>query len=152
MEERKAYRIGIDVGGTFTKAVLVDDDTHEIVGRYSTLTTHAGARGVAEGVVEVFRRVLEGSQVAPEDVVFLAHSTTQATNALLEGDVAPVGIVAIASGPAAALAARQSRIDGDRARARPHAPSRPSLHQGRGAERGHRRTRPCARCRKRARR
>jgi len=112
MEGRKAYRIGIDVGGTFTKAVLVDDDTHEIVGRYSTLTTHGGARGVAEGVVEVFRRVLEGSHVAPEEVVFLAHSTTQATNALLEGDVAPVGIVAIASGPAAALAAKQSRIDG----------------------------------------
>ena len=66
MEERKAYRIEINVGGTFTKAVMVDDDTHEIVGRYSTLTTHAGARGVADGVVEVFRRVLEGSQVAPE--------------------------------------------------------------------------------------
>jgi N-methylhydantoinase A/oxoprolinase/acetone carboxylase beta subunit len=111
MEERKAYRIGIDVGGTFTKAVLVDDDTHEIVGRYSTLTTHADPRGVAAGVVEVFRRVLAGSQVAPEDVVFLAHSTTQATNALLEGDVAPVGIVALASGPAAALAAKQSRIE-----------------------------------------
>ncbi|MGE5151797.1 MAG: hydantoinase/oxoprolinase family protein, partial [Rhodospirillaceae bacterium] len=112
MDERRAYRIGIDVGGTFTKAVLVDDDSHEIVGRYSTLTTHDDARGVAAGVVEVFRRVLEGSKVAPEDVVFLAHSTTQATNALLEGDVAPVGIVAIASGPAAELAARQSRIEG----------------------------------------
>ena len=112
MEERKAYRIGIDVGGTFTKAVLVDDDSHEIVGRYSTLTTHADARGVAAGVVEVFRKVLEASRVAPTDVVFLAHSTTQATNALLEGDVAAVGIVAIASGPAAELAAKQSRIDG----------------------------------------
>jgi N-methylhydantoinase A/oxoprolinase/acetone carboxylase beta subunit len=112
MDQRKAYRIGIDVGGTFTKAVLVDDDTHEIVGRYSTLTTHADPRGVASGVVEVFRRVLESSKVAPEDVVFLAHSTTQATNALLEGDVAPAGIVAIASGPAAELAAKQSRIDG----------------------------------------
>ncbi|HEY2872339.1 MAG TPA: hydantoinase/oxoprolinase family protein [Reyranella sp.] len=112
MDERKAYRIGIDVGGTFTKAVLVDDDSHEIVGRYSTLTTHADPRGVAAGVVEVFRRVLEGSKVSPEDVVFLAHSTTQATNALLEGDVAPVGIVAIASGPAAELAAKQSRIEG----------------------------------------
>jgi len=111
MDERKAYRIGIDVGGTFTKAVLVDDDSHAIVGRYSTLTTHADPRGVAAGVVEVFRRVLEGSKVAPEDVVFLAHSTTQATNALLEGDVAPVGIVAIASGPAAELAAKQSRIE-----------------------------------------
>jgi N-methylhydantoinase A/oxoprolinase/acetone carboxylase beta subunit len=111
MEERRAYRIGIDVGGTFTKAVLIDDDTHEIVGRYSTLTTHADPRGVAAGVVEVFRKVLQASRVVPEDVVFLAHSTTQATNALLEGDVAPVGIVAIASGPAAGLAAKQSRID-----------------------------------------
>ena len=132
MDERKAYRIGIDVGGTFTKAVLVDDDSHEIVGRYSTLTTHADPRGVAAGVVEVFRRVLDGSGVAPEDVVFLAHSTTQATNALLEGDVAPVGIVAIASGPAAELAAKQSRIDGDRAGARPGAASRPPLHPRRG--------------------
>jgi N-methylhydantoinase A/oxoprolinase/acetone carboxylase beta subunit len=111
MDERKAYRIGIDVGGTFTKAVLVDDDSHEIVGRFSTMTTHADPRGVASGVVEVFRRVLADSGVAPEDVVFLAHSTTQATNALLEGDVAPVGIVAIASGPAAELAAKQSRIE-----------------------------------------
>jgi N-methylhydantoinase A/oxoprolinase/acetone carboxylase beta subunit len=91
--------------------VLVDDDSHEIVGRFSTMTTHADARGVAAGVVEVFRRVLADSGVAPEDVVFLAHSTTQATNALLEGDVASVGIVAIASGPAAELAAKQSRID-----------------------------------------
>jgi N-methylhydantoinase A/oxoprolinase/acetone carboxylase beta subunit len=116
MDQRRAYRIGIDVGGTFTKAVLVDDDTHQIVGRYSTLTTHADPRGVAAGVVEVFRKVLDGSRVAPDDVVFLAHSTTQATNALLEGDVAPVGIVAIASGPAAELAARQSRIEGARHR------------------------------------
>src|SRR4029079_13421210 len=111
MEERRAYRIGIDVGGTFTKAVLVDDDTHEIVGRYSTLTTHADRRGVAAGVVEVFRRVLEGSKVAPEDVVFLAHSTTQATNALLAGALTSVGVGAIASGPAAELAAKQSRIE-----------------------------------------
>src|SRR6059058_1660618 len=108
----RTFRIGIDVGGTFTKAVLLDNATHEVVGRTSVLTTHAHERGVAEGVVEVFRDVLERSGVDPAAVVFLAHSTTQATNALLEGDVAPVGIVAMASGPAAALAAKQSRIDG----------------------------------------
>ncbi len=110
--DSKAYRIGIDVGGTFTKAVLIDNATHDVVGRYSVLTTHADERGVAKGVVEVFRNVLDRSGVDPKDVIFLAHSTTQATNALLEGDVAPVGIVAIASGPAAELAAKQSRIDG----------------------------------------
>ncbi len=106
-----AYRIGIDVGGTFTKAVLIDTASRQVVGRSSVLTTHDHARGVADGVVEVFRRVLETSGVSPEQVVFLAHSTTQATNALLEGDVAPVGIVGMAGGTAAALAEAQVRIE-----------------------------------------
>src|SRR3977135_4661031 len=87
----RAYRVGIDVGGTFTKAVLIDNATHEVVGRFSVLTTHADPRGVARGVVDVFRNVLEQSGVDPGEVVFLAHSTTQATNALLEGYVASGG-------------------------------------------------------------
>ena len=103
-----SYRIGIDVGGTFTKAVLIDNATREVVGRHSVLTTHAHASGVAEGVVEVFRKVLANSGVAPESVVFLAHSTTQATNALLEGDVAPVGVLGMASERAADLAENRS--------------------------------------------
>jgi N-methylhydantoinase A/oxoprolinase/acetone carboxylase beta subunit len=107
---KKAYRIGIDVGGTFTKAVLIDNATLEIVGRYAVPTTHADERGVAKGVVDVFHAVLERSKVDPKDVVFIAHSTTQATNALLEGDVAPVGVVGIAGGAAAELARAQSRI------------------------------------------
>jgi N-methylhydantoinase A/oxoprolinase/acetone carboxylase beta subunit len=107
---RRTYRIGIDVGGTFTKAVLIDNATHEVVGRYSVLTTHADPRGVAKGVVEVFRNVLDRSAVDPADVVFLAHSTTQATNALLEGDVAAVGIFGMASRVEALLARGQSSI------------------------------------------
>ena len=107
----RAYRIGIDVGGTFTKAVLIDNASHAVVGRYSVLTTHAHERGVASGVVEVFRNVLEQSGVAPEQVVFLAHSTTQATNALLEGDVAPVGILGMAGQNAAKLAEPQVRVE-----------------------------------------
>src|SRR3990172_3015565 len=97
MSERKTYRIGIDVGGTFTKAVLIDNTTFELVGRFSVMTTHGDPRGVAKGVIEVFRNVLERSGVDPGDVVFLAHSTTQATNALLEGDVSSVGIIGMAS-------------------------------------------------------
>jgi N-methylhydantoinase A len=109
-ESSRAYRIGIDVGGTFTKAVLIDHATKTVVGRYSVLTTHAHKRGVAAGVVEVFRNVLSDSGVAANEVVFLAHSTTQATNALLEGDVAKVGVVGIASEAAAKLAADQVKI------------------------------------------
>ncbi|HYN27257.1 MAG TPA: hydantoinase/oxoprolinase family protein [Burkholderiales bacterium] len=110
MSELKTYRIGIDVGGTFTKAVLIDNATFEVVGRYSVMTTHSDARGVAKGVIEVFRNVLERSGVDPGDVVFLAHSTTQATNALLEGDVAPVGVIGMANRVEAMLARGQSSI------------------------------------------
>src|SRR5262245_9331140 len=110
MTERRTYRIGIDVGGTFTKAVLIDNATYEVVGRYSVLTTHGDPRGVAKGVIEVFRNVLERSRVDPKDVVFLAHSTTQATNALLEGDVAAVGIVGMANRVEALLARGQSSV------------------------------------------
>jgi N-methylhydantoinase A len=104
------YRIGIDVGGTFTKAVLIDNRTHEVVGRFSVLTTHADQRGVAKGVVEVFRNVLELSGVKPSEVIFLAHSTTQATNALLEGDVANVGVIGMATRMESLLAKSQSTM------------------------------------------
>ena len=110
MSELRSYRIGIDVGGTFTKAVLIDNATFEVVGRYSVLTTHSDSRGVARGVIVVFRNVLVRSRVHPREVVFLAHSTTQATNALLEGDVAVVGILGMASRVEALLARGQSNI------------------------------------------
>src|SRR3954454_15701012 len=105
-----AYRIGIDVGGTFTKAVLIDNATHEVVGRFSVLTTHSDPRGVAKGVVEVFRNVLVQSAVDPKEVIFLAHSTTQATNALLEGDVANVGVIGMSTRVESLLAKGQSAM------------------------------------------
>jgi N-methylhydantoinase A/oxoprolinase/acetone carboxylase beta subunit len=69
----RAYRIGIDVGGTFTKAVLIDDARHEVVARFSVLTTHSEPRGVAKGVVDVFRNVLQQSGVDPKEVIFIDH-------------------------------------------------------------------------------
>src|ERR1700730_13613107 len=91
----RLVRTGIDVGGTFTKAVLLDNDSHEIIGQVVVPTTHGAEAGVAEGVIDAFRRALGAAGITAADVVFIAHSTTQATNALLEGDVARVGILGL---------------------------------------------------------
>ena len=92
MSSRKV-RIGIDVGGTFTDAVVVDNETYEVIAKEKCPTTHHAKQGVAEGIVRNIENVLKKNNISPEDVIFIAHGTTQATNALLEGDVAKVGIV-----------------------------------------------------------
>ena len=108
----KAVRMGIDVGGTYTKAVAIDNVTHEIIGKSSVKTTHDDPRGVAAGVVKSFENCLNENNIRPEEVVFVAHSTTQATNALIEGDVATVGVIGMAKGGLEGfLAKKQTHLD-----------------------------------------
>lgn len=105
----KKIRIGIDVGGTFTDAVMIDDATYEVIAKMKIPTTHQ--EGVAAGVVKIITTLMKAHEVDPADVVFIAHGTTQATNALLEGDVARVGIVGMGTGMDARGAKKETYIE-----------------------------------------
>jgi len=104
-------RLGIDVGGTFTHAVALDAASFEILGHSKVPTTHQSDTGVAQGVIEALNQLVMKLNISPDNISFIAHSTTQATNALLEGDVAIVGILGMGNGPTAWLAARETKLN-----------------------------------------
>ncbi|MHC5217784.1 hydantoinase/oxoprolinase family protein [Enterococcus sp. LJL128] len=105
----KKVRIGIDVGGTFTDAVAIDNETYDVIAKLKIPTTHE--EGVAQGIVTIIQKLLTENKIAPEDVMFIAHGTTQATNALLEGDVAKVGIIGMGTGMDARTAKKETAIE-----------------------------------------
>lgn len=110
--ERRKVRVGIDVGGTFTDAAVIDNETYEVIEKMKIPTTHHDQDGVAKGIVQILNKILASRGILPDDVTFIAHGTTQATNALLEGDVASVGIIGMGSG-LDGLSARSESNPGD---------------------------------------
>jgi N-methylhydantoinase A len=103
-------RVGVDVGGTFTKAVAVDARGGGLRAHRSVPTTHDAAGGVSEGVAQALRELLAELGEERSAVRYVAFSTTQAMNALLEGDVAPVGVIGVGAGRELRAAGRRTRI------------------------------------------
>jgi N-methylhydantoinase A len=86
------FRIGIDIGGTFTDATLIDEETGEIhVGKVSTTP-----RDPSRGFMEAATRLLERVAISPADVRSVVHGTTVATNAIIERKVARTGFITTA--------------------------------------------------------
>jgi len=82
-------RIGIDVGGTFTDVVLVDDATGQI--HYAKTSTTPG--NLADGVLGGIEKVLAIARKSIDDLAYIVHGTTIGTNALIERTGARTGLI-----------------------------------------------------------
>lgn len=107
---QRRIRIGIDVGGTFTKAVAIDMLKGAIVGKVTVPTTHTSSEGVSTGIVEALKTLMQKHSIINSDIELIAHSTTQAVNALLEGDTATVGIIGMGVGLEKANVIRRTNV------------------------------------------
>jgi N-methylhydantoinase A len=84
-----AYRLGVDVGGTFTDLFLVED-TDDRHWRVKTPSTPADP---SQGVLNGVRRICEVAGISPAALRNVVHGTTVATNAVLESKGARVGLI-----------------------------------------------------------
>jgi N-methylhydantoinase A len=81
--------IGIDVGGTFTDIVLFDPDAKEIhIAKVPSTPKHPN-----QSVISGIEDILHESPYQPEDITFLGHGTTVATNTIIEKKGAKVGLI-----------------------------------------------------------
>ena len=82
------YRLGVDIGGTFTDIVLTSDRRQPLVRKISS-TPENYASAVAEGIDALIKE----EQIKPEEISDVVHATTVATNAILEGKGAHTGLI-----------------------------------------------------------
>jgi len=82
-------RLAIDIGGTFTDATLIDEET----GAVSIAKVLSTPVDPSLGFMAAAERILAESDVAAADVHFVVHATTVATNAIIEGTIARGGFV-----------------------------------------------------------
>ena len=90
----KSYLIGVDTGGTYTDAAVMDAATNEVLASAKALTTRGD---LAVGVCEAIERALSalGDDGAASLVRLVSVSTTLATNAVVEGHGSPVCVVLV---------------------------------------------------------
>lgn len=84
-----SYRLGVDVGGTFTDLLLINEENGETFTAKVPSTPHDSSEGVLNGIA----RICKESGVDPKKIHRVMHGTTVATNAVLTGKGAKVGLV-----------------------------------------------------------
>lgn len=84
-----SYRLGVDVGGTFTDLLLINESNGETHTAKVPSTPEDSSVGVLNGIA----RICEESGIDPKQINRVMHGTTVATNAVLTGKGAKVGLV-----------------------------------------------------------
>ena len=84
-----AYRLGVDVGGTFTDLSIYDDITGALNIYKTPSTPENQSKAVKQGVLNLITNL----KIDPESIEFFIHGTTVATNTLLERDGAKTGLI-----------------------------------------------------------
>lgn len=84
-----SYRIGVDIGGTFTDLVLFDHETGELDQTKTPTTPADPSEGASNGI----KKLLDDTEVTGSDVDQIIHGTTVATNTVIEGDGAKTALV-----------------------------------------------------------
>ena len=85
----RRYRLGADIGGTFTDVMLIDEATGSIRTAKVPTTPEDPSEGFLAGVL----RALREGDIRGSAVRLLVHATTVATNAIIEGKIARTGFV-----------------------------------------------------------
>jgi len=101
------YRLGIDIGGTFTDVVLLSEET----GQIETLKVLTTPEDVAKGFLEAVDYVLANARLGPDAVRHVMHGTTVATNAIIENTIARTALVVTRGFRDLLEIARQTRPD-----------------------------------------
>jgi N-methylhydantoinase A len=83
------FRLGVDIGGTFTDLVLIDESTGELRRVKMSSTPH----DPSIGFMDVTERIFKESKVPPSKISYLIHGTTVATNAIIEGKGSKTALV-----------------------------------------------------------
>ncbi len=91
-----AYLLGVDTGGTYTDAVILDQAADEVIGKAKSLTTR---QDLALGIGRAVDAALTAAKLAPGQIAMVSLSTTLATNALVEGQGGRVALIFIGFDP-----------------------------------------------------
>ena len=91
---RTSYLIGVDTGGTYTDAAIIEAQGHKVVASAKSITTKGDlAIGVTGAITDAIAKLPQG--LAAKDIALVSVSTTLATNAVVEGHGSAVGVVLI---------------------------------------------------------